>query len=681
MLALSPITLNSSLTAVEMDPAITQLSDGRTVVVWRGNDSGIDETGDTKIKVWYRVLNADGTYAGDAAELVPDDFGAQILPQVAELSDGRIAVVWQHYLTAGAPDHNIRGGLFTLDGDGTLALDGDVFDVNTTTASDQRAPDITALSDGKFAIVWKSYDSDGSDGFTGYDITLRVFDGAGGATAEFVAPEGDHYYDHEPKIATLPNGNFVVTWYNSSNNLTNGGSGDIHFAIYQDAPGYPRVTAQTITTTDPVEQYAHHPDIAVDPVTGQFVLVWEQRNITVVGSDKTIMAQRFDAHGVAQGGAFVLQDVAGLDDDRAKVAFLTDGCLVAIWRTDIVADPNNTHGGAIFDTDGTRHDFAFSANDELFTSDPEITATADGGFAIAWNGYHAVTYTTDILIQRFDSDGNPVAQGDWPSADTDQRLTGASGHDLIDGGAGNDTILGQRGNDTLSGFDGDDVILGGRGRDKIDGGAGDDFLRGHQGNDMIQGGEGHDKLFGNRGNDTLRGQEGDDTISGGQGRDHIEGGSGNDSLYGGNGNDRLLGNTGDDFMTGDRGNDILQAGEGFDILHGGSGFDHLIGGLDQDMFVFLQGDDTAIIHDFSILEEDYLVLDDIFLEDDAHLGFTISSSQAEGWVQIETADHMLRIHIKDHADFFDATSADPWQDQMLSYIEGAVLPASYFEFL
>ena len=94
MTGLSPVTLNSSLTAVEYDPAITQLSYGRTVVVWRGNDSGIDETGDTKIKVWYRVLNADGTYAGDAAELVPDDFGAQIVPQVAELSDGRIAVVW-----------------------------------------------------------------------------------------------------------------------------------------------------------------------------------------------------------------------------------------------------------------------------------------------------------------------------------------------------------------------------------------------------------------------------------------------------------------------------------------------------------------------------------------------------------------------------------------------------------
>ena len=45
---LSPITLNSSLTAVEMDPAITQLSDGRTVVVWRGNDSGIEQTATRK---------------------------------------------------------------------------------------------------------------------------------------------------------------------------------------------------------------------------------------------------------------------------------------------------------------------------------------------------------------------------------------------------------------------------------------------------------------------------------------------------------------------------------------------------------------------------------------------------------------------------------------------------------
>ena len=357
------------------------------------------------------------------------------------------------------------------------------------------------------------------------------------------------------------------------------------------------------------------------------------------------MAQRFDAHGFAQGGVFVLHDVASLDDDRAKVAFLTDGRLVATWRT---RDPDNTHAGAIFDTDGTRHDFAFTANNERFTANPEITATADGGFAITWNGYHAETYNTDILIQRFDSNGNPVAQGAWPSPDGDQRLTGTAGNDIIDGGTGNDTLNGGAGNDLLRGHDGDDVIFGGAGWDKIYGGDGNDLLRGQRGNDDIQGGAGDDTIYGNRGRDTVSGQDGADTIFGGRGRDSIDGGDGNDLLHGGqgadtiqggahddtidggDGRDRLIGGTGNDVMTGGTGNDSLQVGDGIDALHGGAGLDHLSGGSGQDVFIFMQGDDTAIIHDFSVLQEDLLILDDAFITVGPDMLGSRSWSQTQG---------------------------------------------------
>ena len=56
---------------------------------------------------------------------------------------------------------------------------GEPFIVNTTTAGDQRSPDVAIGPDGRFVVVWRSEDQDGS----GWGVFARWFDWDGTALA------------------------------------------------------------------------------------------------------------------------------------------------------------------------------------------------------------------------------------------------------------------------------------------------------------------------------------------------------------------------------------------------------------------------------------------------------------------------------------------------------------------
>ncbi|MCC3411413.1 MAG: calcium-binding protein [Microcoleus sp. PH2017_29_MFU_D_A] len=104
-------------------------------------------------------------------------------------------------------------------------------------------------------------------------------------------------------------------------------------------------------------------------------------------------------------------------------------------------------------------------------------------------------------------DGNDTIAG---SSDSNERLLGNNGDDIIGGGGGNDIIYGGKGNDGVDGNDGNDVVRGDSGNDLIFGGAGNDILRGGQGDDDLEGNDGNDFLAGDRGIDVLTGGLGAD---------------------------------------------------------------------------------------------------------------------------------------------------------------------------
>jgi Ca2+-binding RTX toxin-like protein len=145
--------------------------------------------------------------------------------------------------------------------------------------------------------------------------------------------------------------------------------------------------------------------------------------------------------------------------------------------------------------------------------------------------------------------------------ESDNRILGQGGNDVISGLGGNDTLFGAAGNDTINGGAGRDTIFDGSGDDIVNGDTGDDWLYSYDsGSDQLFGGDGSDYisvsrtsivaaalvLDGGTGNDyieyfnfgniletlTVRGGAGDDyinlSLSGGG---TVDGGAGDDRIY------------------------------------------------------------------------------------------------------------------------------------------------------
>lgn len=120
---------------------------------------------------------------------------------------------------------------------------------------------------------------------------------------------------------------------------------------------------------------------------------------------------------------------------------------------------------------------------------------------------------------------------------------------------------------------------------RIDGGAGDDILRTSNGNDFVDGGKGEDRLYGGGGDDILRSGNHNDYVNGGRGNDFVSAGAGDDIVYAGSGNDEVIGGGGNDRIFGQKGYNTLDGGFGDDTIHSGRHSSTLMGGDGQDTLV------------------------------------------------------------------------------------------------
>jgi len=137
----------------------------------------------------------------------------------------------------------------------------------------------------------------------------------------------------------------------------------------------------------------------------------------------------------------------------------------------------------------------------------------------------------------------------------------------------------------INDFKGDDTITDLLGSDRLTGGDNDTFVINHS--DSI---------------DTV-------TNLGGQGsNDTLKRLSGNDSLLRGEGSDTLLGHKGSDSLVDSNGEDFLNGGYGNDTSQGKAGQDTLIGGSGSDLFGLSTSQESDIITDFKIGQQDRIGL-------------------------------------------------------------------------
>ena len=333
------------------------------------------------------------TWIGDSEFIVnTETTGSQDSPGVTALADGGFVVVWE----SDGQDTDNEGVYFQRYDAAGNAI-GSETPVNTTVANSQDDPEVTALSNGGFVIVWESAGQDTDN----EGVYLRVFD-ADGAAVSGEVPVNTETTDHQdtPEIAALNGGGFVVVWESLGQDSDSDG---IYFQRFNDAGG-----AQGIETRANVTTTGEQGDPRVTGTNdGGFVVAWEDNS----SGDYEVVARRFDAAGASISGEIPINTTTTGTQDDAVVQALSGGGFVAIWESvDQDGDENGIFGQR-FDAAGAAVGGEFQVHSSTTGNqqDQRVQSLADGGFIVLWeSGGDQDGDDSGVYAQQFDSAGNKV---------------------------------------------------------------------------------------------------------------------------------------------------------------------------------------------------------------------------------------------------------------------------------
>ncbi len=672
------ILVNTSTTGSQGAPQITALSNGGFVVTWTdGSASG----GDTSsFAVRAQVFTAAGAMVGTEILVNTATTDGQYNQEITALSDGGFVVTWVDSSQT-APDTSglaVRAQVFTAAG----AMVGAEILVNTATTHQQTAPQITALSNGGFVVTWQDSSLTAPD-TSSNAVRAQVFTAAGAMVGtEILVNTITTDSQGSPEITALSNGGFVIVWWDYSLTAPDTDNAASRAQVFTAAGVMVGTEILVNTSTRGTQSAAKITALS----NGGFVVTWRDLSGTAPDTDSNaVRAQVFTAAGAKVGTEIFVNTATTGSQNLPEITALPNGGFVVTWRDSSATAPD-TSGVAVraqvFNVGPTAvEQVALSLKNTGFTvTDPDagdvltvtlsttygrLTVTAGtSGASVSGSGTATVTLTGTAaqIAALLNSDGTStvsfLANTSTPPASAtltlaaDDGAGGAASTTMIlpiedtaastTPSAGNDTLTGTGGDDTLSAQAGADTVNTGAGNDFIDGGEGDDIINAGEGDDYLRGGLGADAMTGGTGNDTYVVDDVGDTTdeTGGDGVDlvHsriswtlgsglenltlgnggawsgtgnavanvitgnslanvISGLAGNDTLNGGGGDDVLNGGDDDDTLNGETQNDTLNGGAGADTLNGGDHNDLLDGGLGADALNGGTGHDSYVVDD------------------------------------------------------------------------------------
>ncbi|HEY7386255.1 MAG TPA: calcium-binding protein [Beijerinckiaceae bacterium] len=488
--------------------------------------------------------------------------------------------------------------------------------------------DVAAQPGGGFVVAWARQANAGDIVFqrfssTGAKLGVET-DVVGGADAAAGANTGREW---DPNIATLANGDFVVTWIEDSAAGT-----DIHGTTYT-AAGMPLLgmTNSNLTFNVPPvpSRVIKDSDVAATPdggivithrlqddvffrkfvqasfggpffffetssaqVSTQPAGVQRDGAITSLSNGGWAVAYTDEVSGMDHNAFLRVYDAAGalvntiflgVDPDKvervASIAGGPDGTFLVTWEewTKPVGDTLDFDidvKAALFTNGGFAIGDALQVNtvDTLQNGTPIVTALTDGRYAVAWLRDNIRTFTIPPDGQTFVQ----ILDGRDATIIGNNNANILVGHDTGQSNL-NDTILGLGANDRLFGFAGNDTLNGGLGADLMTGGIGNDaYVVDNAGDRAIEGANGGTDRVVSSVAFALAANVENLTLSGAGGISGTGNGLAN----------TITGNGGANRLTGLSGNDSLNGAAGNDLLTGGLGRDSLTGGLGADRFDF-----------------------------------------------------------------------------------------------
>jgi hypothetical protein len=194
--------VNGTTTGDQMYSTVAVDGTGNFVITWSSN--GQDGSG---WGVYARRYNASGVAQGSGFRVNTTTTGDQMYSSVAADAAGDFVVTWSSNGQDGS-GWGIYAQRYNLLG----VAQGGEFQVNTTTAGDQEYSTVAMDSSGNFTIAWSSYGQDGS-GWGAYGQQYTVLGTAlGGEFQIATSTAGDQKY---PDLAMDSLGHMVAVWTGS----------------------------------------------------------------------------------------------------------------------------------------------------------------------------------------------------------------------------------------------------------------------------------------------------------------------------------------------------------------------------------------------------------------------------------------------------------------------------------
>ena len=552
----SEFLINTNTNYNQYQPAVAALAGGGFVATWNSDLGGSWE-------VYAKLFSASGQVTANEFRVNTETSGGQIPSAVAALAQGGFAATWVSDSGQDGASGGIYAQRYLADGN----ADGSEFKVNTTTAGNQYQPDICALAEGGFVVVWSSEQA----GL--YDVYAQKF-GSDGQTvgSEFKVNNYGGSHQWEASVVGVADGGFAVTWRSDDQD----GSGTGVYGRLYTQDGLPFANEFRINTTTQDSQ--HQPDV-VALADGGFVVAWQAWNQD--GSALGVYAQRYQL-----GGTFLVAGNTVVGSDAAD--FLQGG---AGNHTIVGGLGNDTvDGGAGINTyrvRGTEDGFYWSVNargevvltDSIADDPKHLADTSDEGVDTLRN-IQAIEFVlpdgTISSVTALDDFGNApdasnyqIQYGVWVNGranfygDVDYfKLQTTAGQKVLLEGNQSTTSGRLLDENSNSGIQGNETYLDRSSTRTLNWnstGLQDIHWNSYE---LSASSPMASKSYGFVFRRELDGSDAADTLTAGTQYEYLAGGMGNDTLTGSDRSDRLEGGDGNDLMTG---------GKGYDQIEGGSG--------------------------------------------------------------------------------------------------------------
>lgn len=375
----APFQVNQYTTSAQREPAAATDGRGIVIVTWSTPGANGDE-------IAARRYAASGVALGAQFQVNNLSTATEYASRVAADDSGRFVVVWQGFGSAGNDTSglSVQARRFTAAGAPAAAQ----FQVNTVTTDYQHEPDVAMAGNGRFAVIWTSEISTGTDA-EGTSIQGQLYDAAGTPlTAQFQVNSYTPADQSRPSVAMDPAGNFVVAWESYSSPGTDGEFRSIQARRYNSAGTAQGTQFQVNTYTLGVQS---EPDVTLDGL-GRFIVAWTSNEAVGDPDLESIQAQRYAANGTPAGAQFQINQLTTSAQANPSVSAGADGRFVVAWGSDTQTN-GDTDATSLrarrFAASGTALSGEFLVNTYTtsYQDYPSVTADADGNFVVVWNSF------------------------------------------------------------------------------------------------------------------------------------------------------------------------------------------------------------------------------------------------------------------------------------------------------